>query len=91
MDDVHTYSFLTSQISLPKQSVVLISLEPYELAHRLSDQLQSNHVLAMSASWHHLARAICTRGECKKHHSVVRLPFCVPCVLYRYEALLDAG
>lgn len=91
MDDVHTYAFLTSRISRAHHAVIIISREPYELMCRLSDQLKSTNIHGISATWHHLARAMLSPGDCRKYHAATRGPFCVPCVLYKYEALLDAG
>ncbi|TAK81987.1 MAG: hypothetical protein EPO20_23205 [Betaproteobacteria bacterium] len=89
MDDVHTYAFLTSRIPLAHDAVLVISLDPYEMMHRLSGELKSTNVHAIPASWRHLARAILRPGNCRKHHWASNEPFCVPCVWYQYETLLD--
>jgi hypothetical protein len=91
MDDLHTYAFLTSRIPRSHQAVLVISLEPYEMMYRLSDELKSTSVFAISASWQHLSHAILFPGDCKKFHPTSHGAFCVPCVWYQYEALLDAG
>lgn len=89
MDDVHTYAFLTSRIPRAHHAVLVMSLDPYEMMHRVSEELKSTNVHAIPASWHHLARAILRPGTCKKHHWAPNGPFCVPCVWYEYQALVD--
>jgi hypothetical protein len=91
MDDLHTYAFLTTRIPPTHQAVIVVSLDPYEMMHRLSDELQSTSVFAIAASWQYLSRAILYPGECKKFHPTPHGTFCVPCVWYQYETLLDAG
>ena len=91
MDDLHTYAFLTSKIPRAHQAVIVVSLEPYEMMYRLSDELKSASVFAIPASWQHLVRAILVPGDCRKYHPTPNGTFCAPCVWYQYEALLDAG
>jgi hypothetical protein len=89
MDDVHTYTFLMARISRAHHGVLVISPDPYEMMHRLSDELKSTNVHAIPASWHYLARAILRPGDCRKHHWAPIGRFCVPCAWYHYETLVD--
>ena len=89
MDDVHTYAFLTGRIPRAHEAVLVISPDPYEMMHRLSEGLKSTNVHAIPASWHYLTRAILKPGDCKKHHCALSGPFCVPCVWHEYETLVD--
>ena len=91
MDDRHTYAFLTSRIPRAHQAVIVVSLDPYEMMYRLADELKSSSVVAIPASWQHLARAILAPGDCRKFHPTPHDTFCASCVWYQYETLLDAG
>lgn len=91
MDDLHTHAFLTSRIPRAHQAVIIVSLEPYEMMYRLSDELKSTGVFAIPANWQYLSQAILFPGDCKKFHPTPHGTFCVPCVWYQYQALLDAG
>ncbi len=91
MDDAHTYAFLKARIPQAHCAVVVVSLDPYEMMCRLSEELQSANIHAIQASWQYLSRAILMPGNCRKHHRAPGGPFCVPCVWYQYETLVDKG
>ena len=91
MDDLHTYTFLASNISKLHHAVIVISREPYEVMHSLADALKSTRVHGISAHWEYLARAILSPGNCRKYHPMPGGSFCAHCVNYQYEALLDAS
>jgi hypothetical protein len=91
MDDVHTYAFLMARIPRAHDAVLVISPDPYEMMHRLSEELKSMNVHAIPASWHYLAQAILKPGDCRKHHWALNGPFCAPCAWYQYQTLVDEG
>ncbi len=91
MDDVHTYAFLMARIPRAHDAVLVISPDPYEMMHRLSEELKSMNVHAIPASWHYLAQAILKPGYCRKHHWALNGPFCAPCAWYQYQRLVDEG